>query len=272
MAAGHQGRGVALVTGASSGIGAVYADRLAERGYDLLLVARDKRRLATLAAEIGAKTGRHVDVLAADLTSKSDLAAVEARLRSDPSITVLVNNAGIAGGGPLAAADPDAMERMIDLNVVALTRLALAAAPGFVARGAGTIVNIGSVVPLIPESFPGIYGSTKAYVLHFSQSLHAELSGQGVRVQAVLPGATATEIWERSGLSLESLPPEIVMPTGAMVDAALAGLDQGEIVTIPALPDAADWQAFEAARLALAPNLSRRESAKRLQVATRAAA
>ncbi len=267
-----QGRGVALVTGASAGIGAVYADRLAARGYDLLLVARDAVRLRALAADIGARTGRTVEVLKADLTAKDDLAAVEARLRSDATINLLVNNAGIAGGGPLASADPDFAETMIDLNVVALTRLSLAAVPGFVARGAGTIINIGSVVPLVPESYPGVYGSTKAYVLHFSQSLHAELSGQGVRVQAVLPGATATEIWEKSGISLDALPPEMVMPTEVMVDAALAGLDAGELVTIPALPEPADWQAFETARLALAPNLSRREAAPRLQAAARAAA
>lgn len=265
-------RGVALVTGASSGIGAVYAERLAARGHDLLLVARDGARLEALAAEVGHRTGRAVEVLRADLTDKADLAGVEARLRSDAAITVLVNNAGVSGGGPLDTADPDRMEAMIDLNIVALTRLSLAAAPGFVARRAGTIINIGSVVPLITESFPGIYGSTKAYVLHFSQSLDVELSGKGVRVQAVLPGATATEIWQKSGVSLESLPPEIVMPTSVMVDAALAGLDRGDVVTIPALPDAGDWEAFENARRALAPNLSRREAAARFAAAARAAA
>ncbi len=268
----HQGRGVALVTGASAGIGAVYADRLAARGYDLLLVARDEARLKALAADIGARTGRAVEVLRSDLTDKADLAAVEARLRADPAITLLVNNAGVAGGGLLETADADQMEAMIDLNVVALTRLSLAALPGFVARSSGTIINVGSVVAFVPDVYPGIYGSTKAYVLYFTQSLHTEVSAKGVRVQAVLPGATATEIWRTSGLSLDALPPEMVMTTENLVDAALAGLDQGELVTIPPLPDGADWEAFEAARLVLAPNLSRREPAARYQAAARAAA
>lgn len=265
-------RGVALVTGASTGIGAVYARRLAARGYDLLLVARDLARLEALAAEITAATGRAVEVQRADLTDKADLAAVEARLRADPAFTLLVNNAGFTVRGAIESVDPERIQAMIDLNVVAVTRLALAAASGFVARGAGTIINIGSVVPFIPESFPGVYGSTKAFVLHFSQSLDVELRAKGVRVQAVLPGATATEIWDRAGIGLATLPPEIVMPVDAMVDAAFEGFDRGELVTIPALPDIADWEALETARLALAPNLSNREVAPRLRQAASAAA
>ncbi|MCX5481566.1 SDR family oxidoreductase [Kaistia geumhonensis] len=266
-----EGRGVAVVTGASAGIGAAYAERLAARGFDLVVVARDAAKLSALAEKVRGGTGRSVEVLAADLTRKADLAVVEERLRSDPAITLLLNNAGIAGGGPLVSADPDQMEAMLDLNIVAPMRLALAAAPGFAARG-GTIINVASIVPLIVERFPGVYGSTKAFLLHFSQSLHAELGSKGVRVQAVLPGATATDLWDKSGLPLANLPPEIVMETGAMVDAALAGLDQGELVTIPSLPDVADWEAFEAARHALGPNLSRRVPAARLSAQAASAA
>lgn len=256
-------QGAALITGASTGIGAVYADRLARRGHDLVLVARDEARLNALAARLKAETGVKVEVLVADLTAKDALAKVEARLRSDQAISVLVNNAGIAAAGPLLGADPDQIETMIQLNVVALTRLALAAADSFVARARGLIINIGSVTSLIPERFNGSYSGGKAYVLNLSQALQVEAGDRGVRIQAVLPGATRTEIWGRAGVDVDSLPAEMVMEVDDMVDAALAGLDQGELVTIPALPDAADWEAFNAARYALGPNLSRNRSAAR---------
>jgi uncharacterized protein len=256
-------KGTALITGASSGIGAVYADRLARRGYDLILIARNRERLDGFAKQLAGETGRAVDVIAADLNDKADLARVEARLRSDAGITVLVNNAGVAAVTPLLDSDVDAMDDMITLNVRALTRLTYAAAPGLAARGGGTIINIASVVGVAPESLNGVYGASKAYVLAFSQSLHKELAAQDVRVQAVLPGATATDLWAKAGRPVEHLPSEIVMSTDDMVDAALAGLDQGELVTLPSLPDAADWQAYEAARQKLLPNLSRKDPAAR---------
>jgi short-subunit dehydrogenase len=264
--------GTALITGASSGIGKVYADRLAHRGYDLILVARDKARLDALAAELAQSAGVKTAVLSADLTQKSDLLKVEQQLLNDASITLLVNNAGIGGNGPLASADPDGIETIIQLNVVALVRLAAAAARAFSARKSGTIVNVGSVLGLAPEFFPGAYPATKAFVQALSQGLHAELSKSGIRVQAVLPGATRTEIWERSGKNVDDLlPPEMVMDTDEMVDAALAGLDQGELVTIPSLPDAADWHALEAARQKLGPNLNHNHAAARYKTARAAA-
>ena len=259
-------KGSALITGASSGIGAVYADRLARRGYDLVLVARNRERLDDLAKQLSGETGRRVDVIAADLNDKADLARIEMRLRTDAGITVLVNNAGVAAVTPLLDSDVDAMDDMIALNVRALTRLTYAAAPGFVARGSGAIINIASIVSIGPEILNGVYGASKAYVLAFSQSLHKELAEKNVRIQAVLPGATATDLWARAGRPVEHLPGEIVMSTGDMVDAALAGLDQGELVTIPSLPDAADWQAYEAARQKLLPNLSRKTPAARYRV------
>jgi short-subunit dehydrogenase len=255
--------GTALITGASTGIGAIYADRLARRGYDLILVARNRERLETLAKRLKDETGRTVDVVAADLSDKADLGRVETLLRSDARITALVNNAGVAAVTPLLDSDVEKMDDMIALNVRALTRLTYAVAPGLVARGGGTIVNIASVVAVAPESLNGVYGASKAYVLALSQSLHKELAPQGVRIQAVLPGATATDLWAKAGRPVEHLPSEIVMNTDDMVDAALAGLDQGELVTIPALPDAADWQAYEAARQKLMPNLSRKNPAAR---------
>jgi short-subunit dehydrogenase len=258
--------GTALVTGASSGIGKVYADRLAHRGYDLILVARDKERLDALAAKLIAEAGVKVEVLQADLTARNDLLKVEQRLRDDSSITLLLNNAGLGGNGPLASADPDGVEKIIELNVLAVARLAAAAAHAFSARKSGTIVNVGSVLGLAPEIFPGVYPATKAFVQALTQGLHAELGASGIRLQAVLPGATRTEIWERSGKDVDTLPAEMLMEVDEMVDAALAGFDQGELVTIPSLPDAADWQALEAARQKLGPNLSRNRAADRYKV------
>jgi len=257
----HQG--TALVTGASSGLGAVYADRLARRGYDLILVARNQERLNALAQRLTRETGRTVEVLPADLSTSADRARVEEVLKSDASITMLVNNAGLGGTGPLLESNVDKMEETIDVNVTALMRLTYAVVPAFVARGKGTIINIASVVALAPEILNGVYGGTKAFVLAFSQSLRKELADKGVRVQAVLPGATATEFWEVAGDSLDRLPKEWVMSAEDMVDASLSGLDQGEFVTIPALPDAADWDALEAARQKLHPNLSHASPAAR---------
>jgi short-subunit dehydrogenase len=266
------GKGTALVTGASSGIGKVYADRLAHRGYDLILVARDKERLDALAAKLTAEAGVKVEVLPADLTARNDLLKVEQRLRTDAAITLLLNNAGLGGNGPLVSADPDGIEKIVQLNVLAVARLAAVAAHSFAARKSGAIVNVGSVLGLAPEIFPGVYPATKAFVLTLTQGLVAELGGSGVRLQAVLPGATRTEIWERSGKDIESLPAEMLMEVDEMVDAALAGFDAGELVTIPSLPNAADWQALEAARQKLGPNLSRNRAAERYKTVRSAVA
>jgi hypothetical protein len=268
----QENKGTALITGASSGIGAVYADRVARRGYDLILVARDHDRLDVLANRLAADTGRSIETIAADLNSAADLARVEAALRTDASITMLVNNAGVGATAPLTGSDIKKMDSMIALNIGALTRLTFAAAPAFVARGHGTIVNISSSVALAPELLNGVYGGSKAFVLAFSQSLQHELADKDVRVQAVLPGATATEFWGKAGTPIEHLPTQIVMSAEDLVDAALAGLDQGELVTIPSLPDADDWRRLEAARRALGPNLSHSVSAARYGINHRAAA
>jgi len=256
-------KGLAVITGASSGIGAVYADRLARRGHDLLLIARRKERLEQLAAEITGRTGRKVEVLAADLGAPADLARVERVLRDDARITVIVNNAGVGAVVPLLNAEVDEMSRMIALNVDAVMRLTHAVAPAFVRRGSGTIINIASIAAVAPELLSGVYGGTKAFVLAFSQSLHKELADKGIRVQVVLPGATATDFWSAAGKPVDELPKEIVMSVDDLVDAALAGLDQGEFVTIPALPQAEQWNAYESARQALLPNLSRSVPARR---------
>jgi hypothetical protein len=259
-------KGSALITGASVGIGATYADRLARRGYDLILVARDAKKLEALASKLHAETGVKAEALPADLTKKADLARVEARFASDPSITFFANNAGLAGPTKLLGADLDALETVVLLNVTAATRLAAAAANAFVARNNGTIVNLASVVALAPEFIGSAYGASKAYVLHLTQSMQLELAETKVRVQAVLPGGTRTEIWERAGIDPDSLNPETMMNVNEMVDASLAGLDQGEAITIPSLPNPADWNALNAARGHLMPNLSRKHAAERYNV------
>jgi short-subunit dehydrogenase len=259
--------GTALVTGASSGIGALYAQRLARRGHDLILVARNAARLAALADRIAGETGRQVQTLVADLADPADLARVEERLRTDAAITTLVNNAGVGATAPLLQADVDTMSEMISLNTNALMRLTYAVVPGFVARGRGTVINIASIVAVAPELLNGVYGGSKAFVLAFTQSLQHELASKGVRVQAVLPGATATDFWDIAGTPVQHLPQQIVMSAEHLVDAALAGLDAGEVITLPSLPDAAQWEAFEAARLALGPGLSRTTPAARYGIA-----
>ncbi|WP_285415238.1 SDR family oxidoreductase [Pseudomonas sp. efr-133-TYG-5] len=248
--------GTALITGASSGIGAIYAERLARRGYDLILVARNRDRLEALATQLSEETERHIEVLVADLSNKADLARVEERLRTDANISLLLNNAGVGATQPLLESNVDKLEELLTLNVNVLMRLAYAVVPGFVARGGGTLINIASIVAIAPEVLNGVYGGSKAFVLAFSQSLRHELADKGVSVQVVLPGATATEFWSVAGTPLEHLPDSIVMSASDMVDAALSGLDQGEFVTIPALPEIADLNAYEAARQKLMPNLS----------------
>lgn len=237
----------ALITGASSGIGAIYADRLARRGYDLILVARNQDRLTNVAAKIAKDTGRIVQTVKADLGSDAGVKEIEGVLAKG-GIDILINNAGFGAVTPLEQSDIGDMVKMIDLNVTALTRLTYAAVPAFIKQGTGTIINIASIVAIGPEVLNGVYGGTKAYVLALTQSLHHELAAKGIRVQAVLPGATATEFWDVAGLPHSNLPGEIVMRTEDMVDAALTGLDNGEVVTIPPLQDGAEWDNFEAAR------------------------
>jgi short-subunit dehydrogenase len=260
-------KGTALITGASSGIGAIYADRLARRGYDLVLVARDLPRLQSLSQQLAAQTGRKVEALQADLTVKADMRKVEERLAADKNLTLLVNNAGLGATTPLVDSSADAMDEMIQLNVVALTRLTRAALPGLLARGQGAVINIASIVALAPELLNGVYGGTKAYVLAFTQSLHHEAGAKGVQVQAVLPGAISTPFWNRAGVPVEHLPQHIVMQPDELVDAALSGFDQRELVTIPSLPDVTQWDTLNAARLAMGPNLSLQKAAPRYQLA-----
>ncbi|MGN7807406.1 SDR family NAD(P)-dependent oxidoreductase [Ensifer sp. 22521] len=254
-----------LVTGASTGIGAVYSERFARRGHDLILVARNAVRMAELAERLRSETGVNVDVVPADLTDEQDLAKVEQRLREDERIGVLVNNAGTSIPRGFLQQKGEDISKLISLNITAVTRLAHAVAPRFADRGEGAIVNIASVVGLAPEMGATVYGATKAFVLFLSQGLNVELAPKGVYVQAVLPAATRTEIWDHAGVDVETLAG--VMEVGDLVDAALVGFDRRELVTIPPLPDAGQWHTFDAARQAMLPNFAQSEPAERYRSA-----
>ena len=253
-----------LVTGASTGIGATYAQRFAARGHDLVLVARDMARMETLAARLRQENGVAVDILQADLTRPAELATVEARLSDDARIGVLINSAGTALGGSFIEQTPDEVARLVAINTTAPLRLASAVAPRLARAGEGAIVNIGSVVGLAPEFGMTVYGATKAFMLFLSQGLSLELGPKGVYVQAVLPATTRTAIWDHVGTDVSGL--SYVMEVDDLVDAAMVGFDRREAVTIPPLPDVGQWDALQAARQAMLPNYRNRLPAERYRM------
>ena len=242
-------RAVALVTGASSGIGAAYADRLAARGFDLILVARRADRLEALAERLRQTHGRTVEIEPADLGEAADLARIEALVRTRDDVEILVNNAGVGALGPSASPDVAAVDALVRVNVLALTRLSLAASPRFAKADRGTIINIGSVIGVIPSPGGAAYSGSKAYVLNFSRSLQMEFAKSSVKVQAVMPGPVRTEFFgDRPAPFAEHQ----FMTAETLVDAALAGLDHGELVCFPTLHEPQEWAAFEDARRSLA--------------------
>ena len=251
-----------LITGASTGIGATYADRFARRGHDLVLVARDAARMEALAAKLRAETGVAIDILPADLTRDTDIARVEKRLREDAEIGILVNNAGAGLFGGFADQSSADIARLITLNTTSVAQLANAAASRFAAEGRGAIINIASVVGLVPEFGMSVYGATKAFVIFLSQGLTFELGPKGVFVQVVLPSGTWTELWERGGLDPATLL-QPMMDVNDLVDAALVGFDRREAITIPPLPDAALWDAYQTARQAMMPGFGNPQPAAR---------
>lgn len=250
-----------LITGASTGIGAVYAERFAQRGHDLVLVARDLQRLETLAAKLRSEHSVTIDVLQADLTQLKDLTTVETRLRDDARIGILVNNAGAAQSGNFIEQSTDKVANLVALNTTALVRLASAIAPRLAKAGDGAIINIGSVVGLAPEFGMSVYGATKAFVLFLSQGLSLELSPLGVYVQAVLPAATRTEIWDRAGIDINTL--SEIMEVSDLVDAALVGFDRREPVTIPPLHEGERWDTLQTARQGLLAQIRQSAVAQR---------
>ncbi len=241
-------RKIAVVTGASSGIGAVYADRFAKRGYDLVIVARRLDRLEALAEKIKKAHGVTVQTLQADLEKDSDVVKVEHLLSTNPAVRVLVNNAGLARLKPLEQSTLAESLSQISLNIVALTRLTHAVLPAFRKLNEGVIINVASVLGIHAWSASSVYSGTKGFVLNFTRGLQQELAETGIKVQLVNPATTATEIWDNSGIPITALNPESVMTTENMVDAALAGFDMGEAVTWPSVADFSLWETYDEAR------------------------
>ena len=242
-----------LITGASTGIGATYAERFARRGHDLVLVARDVARMEALASRLREETGVTIDILPADLTQAEDLAKVETRLRDDARIGILVNNAKAEREGSVGPQYVEIMTKRVARNPDDEVRVAGAIAPRLAKAGEGAIVNIGSVVGLAPEFGMTVYGATKAFVLFLSQGLAHELGPKGIYIQAVLPATTRTEIWDHVGADVNAM--SNVMEVGDLVDAALVGFDRREPVTIPPLHDGGQWDALDGARKAMLGNL-----------------
>ncbi len=235
-------RNLALITGASSGLGAAFAERLAKDGYDLILVARRRERLEILAQQLQASHHVDVNVLAADLSKSDDLHTAEKQIQNS-DVDLLVNNAGFGGYKPFIELDPDQAEELINLKVLAITRLTRAALPGMIQRGHGAIINISSrlaysgAMGSSPLPKRATYVGANAYINAFSQLLASELEGTGVGVQVLCPGVVRTEFHERVGADPNRFPPEIVMSPADVVSASLAALKSGEVICIPALED-----------------------------------
>ena len=225
----------ALVTGASSGIGAAFARRLAGDGYDLVVVARSRVALEGLAKECSERHAVTVSVQAADLTQPGELRVVEELLAADPGFDLLVNNAGFGTVGPFADSDVEREEEEILLNVVAVARLTRAALGRMTARDRGAIINVSSLAGLGPYPYTATYGATKAFVNSFTEAIAEELRGSGVRVQALLPGFTRTEFQQRAGIDPGDVPAFAWMDPDDVVDASLAALERGEVVCVPGL-------------------------------------
>jgi uncharacterized protein len=241
-------KGTALITDASSSVGAIYADRLARRGHDLILVASERHSIDAHAAFLRDDTGQSVQVIVANLERKLDLRRIEREVRENARITLLVNNANSITSTALMDSDADLLCRIIDLNVIALMRLTHAIVPTYVRRGWGSIINLAPVSCIARETPNVVGGATRAFILAFSLALHKELSHSRIRIQAVLPGASATDFWDALGSPLEDLPDRVVTEAAELVDVAIAAFDEGELITVPSLPDIAECEAHEAAR------------------------
>ena len=229
----ESGERCALVTGASSGIGLAFARRLAQDGYRLILVARRAERLEALAKEFGEQYGAGFEVFPADLTRPEELLAVEERIAGEPTLELLVNNAGFGTVGSFAELDPDGEESEIRLNVLAVVRLARAALPGLLARDRGAIVNVSSMAGFGPSPWMATYAATKAFVNTFTEGLHDEVEGTGVTVQALCPGFTRTEFQDVANANTDDIPSFAWQEPEAVVDASLDGLERGTLVVVP---------------------------------------
>jgi uncharacterized protein len=227
-------RRIAMVTGASSGIGKAFAERLAGQRWDLVLVARDGARLRDLAERLKTQHGTESEVMEVDLIDPEQRAKVEARLRGgSPSVEMLVNNAGFGTGGAFSEVSIEGEERVVQLNVVALMRLAHAALEPMRRQGRGTIINVSSVAGFAPGSLNATYSASKAFVTNFTETLSIETRGTGIRVQALCPGFTRTEFQQRAGIDDSRLPGFVWDSADTVVEASLRGLARRQVVVMP---------------------------------------
>jgi short-subunit dehydrogenase len=248
MSTHSSGKGTAVITGASAGIGKVYANRLAKQGYDLLLIARSADSLSELAQSLSAQFGIRATFLAEDLTTQSGVETVVTAITRDATITMLVNNAGAGTLGGFTDSKLSNLETMNALNVDALVHLSYAILPLFKQRDKGTLVNISSVLALHTLPVSTVYSGTKGYVLSFTRGLQQEVAGTNVKVQLVMPAATHTGFWDIAGFPVSNLDKSVVMSADHLVDAALAGLAQGESITLPSVEDLRLWEEYDEAR------------------------
>lgn len=240
-------QGRVLVTGASSGIGAAYATRLAKLGYSLCLVARRKDRLEAVAQDLKANWDADVEVVAGDLESPAFLSDLEDRLEGHPFVG-LINNAGAGGLGPIATSSAREIESNIKLNVLALARLSCSALAKFKTQGEGFLVNIGSVAAFAPSPAAATYSGSKAFVLNFTRSIQLEFAASPVRIQLVLPGPIRTEFFSSQGMDGSVFPASSYLSADQLVDAAMTGLEDGEEISIPSLQDMQVWESVEELR------------------------
>ena len=227
-------RPLAVVTGASAGIGKVFCERLAAGGHDLLLVARDGNRLQALKQELEQQYGVGVEVFPADLTNDTDVSLLAETLARSPNLALLVNNAGFGTRDPLVDASPARQEAMLQLHTMAPMRLTQAALPVLLKNKRGSIVNVSSVASFLFSANNVNYCATKAYLRTFSEGLAAELAGTGVRVQALCPGFTRSEFHQRMGADASEIPGWMWMSAAKVVNTSLAALERGwPVVCVP---------------------------------------
>lgn len=228
----------AVVTGASTGLGAAFAEELARRGCGLVLVARSVERLEALAERLQKQYGVGAEVQPADLTERAGQNKIEHVLSTDETVDLLINNAGFGTLGAFASLDLEGEMREIELNVIAMVRLAHTAARSMVKRGRGAILNVASLAAFQPAPYNATYGATKAYIKNFTESLSEELRGTGVRTQVLCPGFTHTEFQDRAGLDKTRIPEFAWMTAEDVVKRSLEALDKGTVVCVPG---ASNW-------------------------------